>query len=62
MEERRANMVGVFRCAEPAGVVGRRVALIDDVMTTGATLNAAAEALKAGGAVRVFGLVAARDV
>jgi predicted amidophosphoribosyltransferase len=39
---------------------GQHVVLVDDVMTTGATLYAAARALKAAGATRVTGLVLAR--
>ncbi|MGI0503082.1 ComF family protein, partial [Burkholderia sp. ZZQ-2] len=42
------------------GVAGRHVALVDDVMTSGATLAAAAHALKAAGAARVTNLVALR--
>jgi predicted amidophosphoribosyltransferase len=37
------------------------VVLIDDVMTTGATLDACARVLKAAGAERVFGLTFARE-
>ena len=43
-------------------VVGRRIALVDDVMTTGSTLSAGAEALKAAGAARVYAVVVAREV
>lgn len=54
-EERRLNMVGAFAVPERrrAEVAGRRVLLIDDVITTGATANAAARALKAAGAAQV---------
>src|SRR6266540_1231664 len=59
--ERRANVRDAFACAQPAAVEDRRVILIDDVATTGATLQACAAPLKAAGASRVFGLVVARD-
>jgi ComF family protein len=60
--ERRENVADAFACPSPDAVVGRRVALIDDVMTTGATLGACAEALKVAGAARAYGLVVAREV
>lgn len=53
--ERRRNVAGAF--AVPAGarpaIDGRRVLLIDDIITTGATVGAAARALKKAGAARV---------
>jgi predicted amidophosphoribosyltransferase len=39
------NMQGAFRAAPAASVQGRRIALVDDVLTSGATANAAARAL-----------------
>jgi ComF family protein len=60
--ERRANVRGAFACPDPAAVVGQRLLLVDDVMTTGATLEAGAEALMAAGAAGVWGLVVARDL
>lgn len=47
-EQRAANLAGVFTLRVP--VTGRRFLLVDDVVTTGATLLAAADALRAGGA------------
>lgn len=56
--QRAANMTGVFRC--PHSVEGVSVVLIDDVVTTGNTVIAAAQALHAAGAWRVDVLAVAR--
>ncbi len=51
LKERVKNMKGAFACYEDLS--GLRIALIDDVMTTGASLNALAKAVKAKGAAHV---------
>ena len=56
--ERRRNLAGAF-VADPR-VAGRAVVLVDDIVTTGATLAAAAHALLAAGAIRVTGVAIAR--
>jgi predicted amidophosphoribosyltransferase len=48
---RAANLAGALRVARPGDVAGRRVVLVDDVITTGFTLAEAARALRAAGAV-----------
>jgi len=50
-EERRRNMRDCFRCESP--LAGLHLAIVDDVMTTGASANALAEALLGAGAERV---------
>ena len=50
---RRANLRGAFVVGRPSLVAGRHVVLIDDVLTTGATANACAEALLDAGVPRV---------
>lgn len=58
-DERQSNMCSAFS-SEPALVSGSTVLLVDDVCTTGATMNACTEALLAAGALSVVGVTLAR--
>lgn len=58
--ERTENVRKAFRCARTLPVSKQRILLIDDVMTTGATVASAARALLDGGALRVAVLTVAR--
>lgn len=60
LRERRENVRGVFSVVRPERVREQVVVLVDNVMTTGATLSACAEALKAAGTRAVFALTLAR--
>jgi len=55
---RRGSVVGAFRVRRE--LLGRRIAIVDDVVTTGATVNALAAELKAAGAARCIVLAVAR--
>jgi len=59
-EARRRNVAGAF-VGERRRVEGRHVLLVDDVMTTGATLDACAQALHQAGAASVWALTFARE-
>ena len=51
--ERRANVLGVYRLTRGAEVAGKRILLLDDILTTGATAGEAARVLKTAGAKEV---------
>ena len=51
---RRANVFNVYQHKNPDSFVGKRVLLVDDVVTTGSTAAECAKALSVGGADRVF--------
>jgi ComF family protein len=57
--ERRANVLHAFQCSS-TGLTGRRVLLVDDVCTSGATLEAAGDALRKGGVSSVWAYTLAR--
>jgi len=61
VEERRSNVAGAFVCRDHR-LQDKQVLLIDDVSTSGATLDTCAAALKAIGATSVWGLVLAREI
>ncbi len=59
-ELRKKNLIGAFICVDKDLIVGKTVLLVDDVTTTGSTLNECAKILKENGAKQVFGVVVAR--
>ncbi|HUX48056.1 MAG TPA: ComF family protein [Dehalococcoidia bacterium] len=61
VEERRRNVADAFVCRDER-VSGRQIILVDDVCTSGATLESCAVALKNKGATSVWGLTLAREI
>ncbi|MEK7069885.1 MAG: ComF family protein [Patescibacteria group bacterium] len=59
-EKRLTNIAGSFRVEKPESVKGKKIILVDDVFTTGATINEAKKVLKKAGAKKVVGVVLAR--
>jgi predicted amidophosphoribosyltransferase len=60
--QRRRNVLGAFSVPQPQRVRDRRVLVIDDVMTTGATVEACTAALEEAGAASVVVLTLGRAV
>ena len=62
-EARKANIAGAYRVIDPAMVSGKRILLVDDIVTTGSTLSECAKTLLMAGAeeVRCATLASTRD-
>ncbi len=59
-DERWTNMTQAFLCQNPERIRGKKILLVDDVYTTGATMEECAKILKQNGAKEVWGIVIAR--
>lgn len=57
--QRRANVLGVYKVPNPDFVKGKRILLLDDIITTGATISECAKMLMAAGAKEVYGVAIA---
>jgi len=60
-KERLENMIDAFQCRDREFICDKNILLIDDVLTTGSTLNECARILKNSGAKRVYGAVVTRN-
>lgn len=60
-DKRQKNITGVFNIIDNKSIIGKKILLIDDVVTTGASLNEAAKILRQNGAIKVIGLVLAKN-
>jgi ComF family protein len=58
--QRAQNVHGAFSCPRPARIAGKRLLLVDDVMTTGATVSEVSKVLLEAGAGAVYALTVAR--
>lgn len=58
-KERQKNLISCFKVTDKTLVKGKRILVIDDVLTTGATANAVAKVLKRVGAKSVYLLTVA---
>jgi ComF family protein len=60
-QEREQNIADAFSIKNPDLISGKTIFLVDDVFTTGSTLEECAKTLKATGAKKVYGIVVARE-
>lgn len=60
VRQRRENVKGAYCCCDPALVAGKRILLIDDIVTSGSTLSECAGVLKKAGAGEISALTVAR--
>lgn len=59
LKERKKNIEGAFRLNKSAEIIGKNILLVDDVITTGATINECAKVLKQNGANKICAISAA---
>jgi ComF family protein len=59
-EERKENITKVFAVKNPELIFGKKIFLVDDVYTTGSTIQEATKTLKQAGAKEIWGMVVAR--
>lgn len=59
-EERKENIKGAFACQNQEKIKGRKILLVDDIYTTGSTMEECARVLKKAGAKEIIGIVVAR--
>ncbi|MFQ6049963.1 MAG: ComF family protein [Candidatus Paceibacterales bacterium] len=59
-EERKENILGTFSCQNQEKIQGRKILLVDDVYTTGSTMEECARVLKESGAKEIIGIVVTR--
>lgn len=60
-EQRELNLQGAFAIKNPEQIRGKKIFLVDDVYTTGSTMEACAKTLKEAGATSVWGIAIARE-
>ena len=60
-KERRENLKNAFACQSPEQIKNKKIFLIDDVYTTGSTMEECAGVLRNAGAKEVWGIVIAKD-
>lgn len=59
LPQRKENVKNAFKAVNPNYIVGKRIILVDDVVTTGSTVNECAQIIKNAGAEKIFALFAA---
>ena len=56
---RKANVLGIYKAVDGIDIRGKRIILVDDIFTTGATMNECARVLLSAGAKEVHGAAVA---
>ena len=60
-EEREKNLENAFQLKNPEELSGKKIFLVDDVYTTGSTMNECAKVLRSSGVKSVWGIALARE-